>query len=416
MRADPASPELPTRADVLVVGGGAAGLMAATEAAKRGRATFLLEKNARLGLKILISGGGRCNLTTTKRGRELEAEYGERRGRWLRHALRSFAPVDLVAMVEGAGVPLREEDLDKIFPTSGRAGDVLEALLGLAANAGVTILRNTPMAEVERADDGYVVQTPRGAIRATSLVLATGGLSYPKTGSTGDGYRVARSLGHGLVPTVPHLAPLAIDTPWVHELAGIVLNDASIAVAPRGGVVLCRRQRPILFTHRGLSGPAPMDLSGFVEEKGGNCEVILDFVPGTHREQLERGLVEEARSHGRRNTVSVLPRELPERLRRALAGLAEADVPLAEMRKEQRRRLLDHLKECRIPVERSLGLAHAEVTRGGIPLDEVDARTMQSKIAPGLFLCGEILDVDGPIGGFNFQAAFATARLAGANA
>lgn len=412
----PSDRTLPSRADVVVVGGGAAGLMAAIQAAGRGRDTILLEKNARLGLKILISGGGRCNLTTTKRGRDLEAEYGLRRGRWLRHALRSFTPVDLVALIEGAGVPLREEDLDKVFPASGRAADVLEALLGIAGRAGVTIVRDTPMADVESDGEGYVVHTARGSIRTHGVVLATGGLSYPKTGSTGDGYRVAQSFGHGMVPTVPHLAPLAIEAPWVRDLAGIVLNDATIAVTSRGGEVLCKRQRPILFTHKGLSGPAPMDLSGFVEEVGGGCEVVLDFAPRAKREELERELVEQARTNGRRTTVNALSRDLPERLRRALVELASADGPVAELRRDRRQRLLTFLKECRIPVDRSLGLGHAEVTRGGIPLEEVDARTMESKLAPGLFLCGEILDVDGPIGGFNFQAAFATARLAGLHA
>ena len=360
----PVSPDivLPARVDVVVVGGGAAGLMAAIQAAGRGRTTILLEKNVRLGLKILISGGGRCNLTTTKSGRDLEAEYGARRGRWLRHALRSFTPNDLVALIEGAGVPLREEDLDKIFPTSGRAVDVRDALLSLAVQAGVNVSPGTPMTDAELDSDGFAVHTPRGLVRTSSLVLATGGLSYPKTGSTGDGYRVARSLGHGLVPTVPHLAPLAIEAVWVRDLAGIVLNHSTIAIARRGGEMLCRRQRPILFTHKGLSGPAPMDLSGFVEEVGGGCEAIIDFVPDVDREGLERDLVEHARTHGRRSTVNALSRDLPERLRRALVDLADAAFPLAELPKARRRQLLTLLKGCRIPVERSLGLDHAEVT------------------------------------------------------
>jgi predicted Rossmann fold flavoprotein len=410
-------PAMPKSVDVVVVGGGAAGLMAAIQAAGRGRSTVLLEKNARLGLKILISGGGRCNLTTTKSGRELETEYGTRRGRWLRHALRSFQPEQLVAMIEEAGVPLREEDLDKIFPVSGRAADVLRCLLKLAADAGVTIVTTTPMLHASRAADGrFVVITPRGDIRCTSLVLSTGGISYPKTGSTGDGYRVAGQFGHELTPTVPHLAPLAVSESWVRELAGIVLNDSVIAVAKKGGDVLCRRRRPILFTHKGLSGPGPMDLSGFVEEEGSGCEVIFDFMPDANAEELSRQWMDQARVSGRRSTANSLPRELPERLRQALVRLADADGTVAELSKDKRRRLLHLLKECRVPVDRSLGLGHAEVTRGGIPLEEVDGRTMESKATAGLFLCGEILDVDGPIGGFNFQAAFATARLAGLHA
>jgi predicted Rossmann fold flavoprotein len=403
--------------DVVVVGGGAAGLMASIQAARRGRRTVLLEKNLRLGLKILISGGGRCNLTTTMSGRELEAEYGTRRGRWLRHALRSFQPKQLVAMIEAGGVPLQEEDLDKIFPVSARAGDILQCLLRLADDAGVDIRRDAPMLEVSRAANGeFVVTTPNGDVCAASLVLSTGGLSYPKTGSTGDGYRVTKQLGHGLVPTVPHLAPLAVAEPWVRDLAGIVLNDAVIAVADRHGRVLCRRRRPILFTHKGLSGPGPMDLSGFVEAEGGQCEVVFDFVPDVHAEELARQWMELAKTGGKRGVANALPRELPERLRQTLTRLADAEGTVAELSRDRRRRLLQLLKDCRVPVDRSLGLGHAEVTRGGIPLDEVDGRTMESKLVEGLFLCGEILDIDGPIGGFNFQAAFATARLAGLHA
>lgn len=413
----PTPHELPRSADVVVVGGGAAGMMAAMQAGNRGRSTVLLEKNARLGLKILISGGGRCNLTTTKSGRELEEEFGTRRGRWLRHALRSFQPQHLIAMIEAAGVPLQEEDLEKIFPKSSRAADVLQCLLRLTEDSGTAIVPNTPMLKASRAADGrFTVTTPHSDIRAASLVLSTGGLSYPKTGSTGDGYRVAGHFGHQLVPTFPHLAPLAIADSWVRSLAGMVLNDSLITVARKDGVVLCRRRRPILFTHKGLSGPGPMDLSGFVEEVGGGCEVIFDFVPDMTAEELSRQWLEQARVGGRRSTANALPRELPERLRQTLTRLANAEGTVAELPTDGRRRLLHLLKDCRMPVDRSLGLAHAEVTRGGIPLDEVDGHTMESKLAPGLYLCGEILDVDGPIGGFNFQAAFVTGRLAGLHA
>ncbi len=408
---------LPKSADVVVVGGGAAGIMAAIQAGRRGRSTVLLEKNPRLGLKILISGGGRCNLTTTKSGRELEAEYGARRGRWLRSALRAFQPQQLIAMIEEAGVPLQEEGLEKIFPVSGRAVDVLQCLLRLTEESGTAIVPDTPMLQASRGADGrFAVTTPRGEIHAGSLVLSTGGLSYPKSGSTGDGYGVAGHFGHQLVPTVPHLAPLAVADSWVHDLAGITIDDAVIAVAKKGGSMLCRRRRPILFTHRGLSGPGPMDLSGFVEEAGGGCEVILDFAPDVTAEELSRQWIERARTAGRCSTANALPRPLPERLRQTLTRLADAGGTVAELPKDRRRRLLHLLKDCRVSVDRSLGLAHAEVTRGGIPLDEVDSRTMESRLAPGLYLCGEILDVDGPIGGFNFQAAFATGRLAGLHA
>ena len=403
---------------MLVVGGGAAGLMAAIQAAGRGRRTVLLEKNQRPGLKILISGGGRCNLTTTRQGKDLEAQYGKRRGRWLRHALRAFPPTALRAFVEAAGVPLREEDLEKLFPVSQQARDVVDALLRLSRDAGVELVREAPVTGLARVGDGFVATTPSGRFAADSVVLATGGLSYPKTGATGDGYAWCRSFGHTITETFPALAPLRVDQRWVHELQGIVLHDVDIACVGADGRETLRRRRPILFTHKGLSGPAPMDLAGDVEEQRGAAQARFDFVPETNREALEQQWLAIVKSHGTRRVDALLPRALPERMRQALVARsgAGADVTLAALSKDARRKLLTAVKDLRVPVPRSLGYAAAEVTRGGVALDEVDARTMQSKLQPGLFVCGELLDVDGPIGGFNFQAAFATGRLAGLHA
>jgi predicted Rossmann fold flavoprotein len=413
-RAGGAAP--PERADVAVVGAGAAGLIAAIEAARRGRRTVLLEKNRHPGLKILISGGGRCNLTTTKSGADLEAQYGARRGRFLRHALRSFPPAALRAWIEAAGVPLQEEDLDKLFPVSQRARDVVDALLALAAAAGVVLIAAAPVTAVARTDSQFTLATPRGAIACASLVLATGGLSYPKTGATGDGYAFARALGHTVTPTFPALAPLRVDAEWIRALQGIVVHGVPLTSLDGGGRAVTTRVRPILFTHKGLSGPAPMDLAGDVEEAAGRGAVRFDFAPGIAADALEAQWLAAARVHGARRTDSLLPAQLPERLRAALCALAGADTTLATITREQRRRLCAAVKDLRVPVAHSLGYDHAEVTRGGVALDEVDPRTMASRVCPGLFVCGELLDVDGPIGGFNFQAAFATGRLAGRNA
>ena len=400
------------RRDIVVVGAGAAGLMAAAVAARRGHRVLLIEKNRRPGLKILISGGGRCNLTTTLAGAPLEAQYGTRRGRFLRHALRSFPPAALRAHVEALGVPLREEDLDKVFPISQRAQDVLDALVRDACEAGVELALETPMAGLSGDDAGFSVATANGPIETTRVILATGGLSYQKTGATGDGQRVARALGHTITPMVPALAPLAVDAPWLTELAGLVL-DAAIAVVDSAGVTRIVRRRPVLITHRGLSGPGAMDVAGDVEECGG-CTVRLDLAPDIAREKVEDALVVAARHAGRRLVQHALPSSIPERLRIALCRRHQAhELVIAELPRPLRRVLAADVKGLELQVERSLGFAHAEVTRGGVALDEVDPRTMESRVRPGLFVCGELLDVDGPIGGFNFQAAFATGRLAG---
>jgi len=400
-------------ADVIVVGAGAAGLMAAAQAARRGRETLLLEKQQRPGLKILISGGGRCNLTTTRSGADLEAQFGVRRGRFLRHALRSFPPAALREMFERLGVPLQEEDLEKLFPVSQRARDVLDALLRHSEECGAMLRPGTALRGLRRSGADFLLDTDAGELCCAAVVLATGGRSYPKTGATGDGYAWCRQLGHAVTETVPALAPLLVEEPWVRQLQGIVLSGVELAVLDGDGRVINARTRPILFTHRGLSGPAPMDVAGDIEERGG-AVIRLDFAPDSSPEQLESEWLAAAAAHGRRQADSLLPPTLPERLRRVLCELAGAGgMLLAELPKDVRRRLLATVKNVRLPVQRSRGFDHAEVTRGGVALDEVDARTMESKLVPGLFLCGELLDIDGPIGGFNFQAAFATGRLAG---
>jgi predicted Rossmann fold flavoprotein len=411
------APALPSAVDVVVVGAGAAGLMAAIEAGRRGRRTLLLEKQQRPGLKILISGGGRCNLTTTRAGADLEAQYGAARGRFLRHALRAFPPTALRAFIEQAGVPLQEEDLDKLFPVSQKARDVVDALLRQVAQSGAQLALGTPVRDVvAHASGDFTVRTDRGDVQAASVVLATGGLSYPKTGATGDGYPWCRALGHTVTATWPALAPLAVAEPWVRELQGIVLHGVALTSLDAARQPVTTRVRPILFTHKGLSGPAPMDLAGDVEQAQGAAAVRFDFAPDRRADELEAEWLALAAAHGGRRASSVLPAALPERVRAALCAQAGGDVPLANWPRPQRRALVAATKGLVVPVGRSLGYDHAEVTRGGVALAEIDARTMQSKVRPGLFVCGELLDVDGPIGGFNFQAAFATGRLAGLHA
>ena len=402
--------------DVVVIGGGAAGLFAAATAANRGRTVVLLEKNERPGLKILISGGGRCNVTTTRSGKDLELQYGERRGRFLRHSLHGLPPTSVVAHFERLGVPLREEDLEKLFPVSQKARDVLEALLADCRRSGAQVVTSAAVLSVARDGDRFVVATNDRVWRAHSVIVATGGLSYRKTGATGDGYGFVRSFGHSITSTYPALAPLQVDAAWVRQLQGIVLHGVEIASMDRHGRIKTRRTRPVLFTHKGLSGPAPMDLAGDIEESHGGM-VRLDFAPNASIAELESQWLESAKHHGKRLAASLLPAELPDRLRTALCALAGCEgITLANLDRAARQRLLSVVKDLRVPCERSLGFDHAEVTRGGVALDEVDPKTMQSRLQPGLFLCGEVLDIDGPIGGFNFQAAFATGRVAGLHA
>jgi predicted Rossmann fold flavoprotein len=285
------------------------------------------------------------------------------------------------------------------------------------AQSGARLALGTPVCDVAaHAGGGFTVRTDRGDVQAASVVLATGGLSYPKTGATGDGYPWCRALGHTVTATWPALAPLAVAEPWVRELQGIVLHGVALTSLDAARTPGTTRTRPILFTHKGLSGPAPMDLAGDVEAAAGQGAVRFDFAPELRGDELEPQWLAAAAAHGSRRVDSVLPAHLPERVRAALCAHAGGNPTLAAWPREQRRALLGALKGLVVPVSRSLGYGQAEVTRGGVALGEVDARTMQSKVCPGLFVCGELLDVDGPIGGFNFQAAFATGRLAGLHA
>lgn len=438
--AEPASHSLPTAAetwDVVVVGAGAAGLMAAAVAANRRRSTLLLEKNQRPGIKILMSGGTRCNLTQSTDAPGIIAAYG-RSGRFLRAALGRLDPAGLVALVEAEGVPTKVEPTGKIFPVSDRAEDVLGAFMRRLTRSGATLALGEPLQSIERLPgDGssggarFALTTPLRTLHTVSLLIATGGRSYPGSGTTGDGYAWAESLGHTIVPPRPALTPLTTDVPWVRELKGVTLPDVAVSLrriaagdtspiaAPTKAKPIDRRRGSLLFAHFGLSGPAALDISRFVsgDENPRSLELVLDFLPDIAAEPLLQSLKEAARKPGRRPASALLPEELPRRLRTELLTIAgvPAEKPAAELSSGELQRLANAFKGTRLPLSGTLGFKKAEVTAGGVALDEVDSKTMESKLVPGLFFAGEVLDLDGPIGGYNFQAAFSTGMLAGEN-
>lgn len=426
--------------DVVVVGAGAAGLLAAARAAERGRRVLLLEKNRRPGVKILMSGGTRCNLTHAISPRGIVEAFGPP-GRFLHSALAAFGPRDLVDLVEAEGVPTKVEPGGKIFPVSDRATDVLHALLGRLRRGGCTVAEGEPLADLERSGSGFRLATPRRTLAAERVVVTTGGQSYPGCGTTGDGYRWAKKLGHTIVPPRPSLVPVTTDAAWVHALKGVTVPDVEVRVVGKGGSVLLAattgsRGRPstslgagkapptlavrrggFLFTHVGLSGPAVLDVSRAVSGHPRPDDLALecDFLPDVPDDEASALLQREAGEGSGRMLASLLGDRLPRRLREALLAQAVLDpgARAARLRREDRARWAAALKRMRIPVTGTLGFAKAEVTAGGVALDEVDSRTMESRRVPGLFFAGEILDLDGPIGGYNFQAAFSTGWAAG---
>ena len=379
--------------DVAVVGAGAAGLMAAIFAGRAGRRVVALDAAPKIGAKILISGGGRCNVTHDA----VRAEDFNGNRNAIAKVLRAFDVERTIAFFEELGVPLKREETGKLFPVSDRARDVVEALLAAAREAGVEIRTGVRMTSLD--------------LDARHVILATGGRSVPKTGSDGSGYALARAAGHTVTPVFPALVPLiTAEGHWSRAISGTSV-EAELAVKSPSGRVLHRERGSMLFTHFGLSGPAVLDVSRhFIAAQP--ASLSASFLPGETFESMEALLLEH--DNPRATFGSILRRRLPDRLIAQLdsGGMAAA---LHTLSKEERRRLIRNAVDCALPVERDRGFDYAEVTAGGVPLSEVDVRTMRSRLAPNLSLAGEILDVDGKIGGYNFQWAWASGYLAGLN-
>jgi predicted flavoprotein YhiN len=368
----------------------------------------------------------------------------------------------LIKLIEDEGVPTKVEETGKVFPVSNRATDVLEALLRRLAQSGARLVLDSPVVGIERNDDGFAVTTMSRTLNASGtlsrndialgagssrreepaffapkVIVTVGGQSYPGSGTTGDGYAWAASVGHTVVPPRPALTPLTTDAAWVRAISGVTVPDVALRILPGGqgargdprqaGVAsratpatlkpLDERRGSLLFTHFGLSGPVAMDISRSVTAAADptSLALVCDFLPNLRAEALDEQIRDSAAREGKRHIAGFLAPELPRRLVEQLIALAS--LPLeqrgAELSKPGRAALVRALKATPISLTGTRGFAKAEVTAGGVLLAEIDSRTMQSKLVPGLYFAGEILDLDGPIGGYNFQAAFSTGLLAG---
>jgi predicted Rossmann fold flavoprotein len=412
---------------VIVIGAGAAGLFAATFASGAGATTLLLEKNKKLGVKILMSGGTRCNITQDTDWRGIVAAFADRQGRFLKFALASFTPEDVQNWFRRAGLAMKTEETGKIFPESDRAIDVRDAIVQQAREAGATILAGTPVTDIRPSPSGFQVITGSATLCCQKLIVTTGGQSFPGCGTCGDGYPWLARLGHRIITPRPALTPLRIVDAWVRELAGVTVPDTGLSLRLDGLPATGSKPIPdrrdsargsFLFTHRGCSGPAVLNVSRGVSDPAFPVPKILccDWLPAWNEEALRQRLLNSAAKERSIGTLisDWIPRRLAERLC-SLAGVA-FNQSLAELGKKRVNALLRQLKHCELAIDGTLGFGKAEVTAGGVSLDEVDPVTMESRLVPGLFLAGEILDVDGPIGGYNFQAAWSSGRLAGLSA
>lgn len=403
-------------ADVAIVGAGAAGLTAAIFAAETapGARIVLLEGARSIGAKILVSGGGRCNVTHHA---VVPEDFNGVRP-VVRNVLAAFGVPATVAWFATLGVELRREETGKLFPVGNKAATVVSALVARCRALGVTLATGHRVTALERRDDGrLVIAHAHGTLTARRVVMATGGRSLPKSGSDGAGWEMVRALGHTVTATHQALVPLVFtpDSPFA-ELAGIS-HPAELTVTA-GGKRLDRRSGSLLWTHVGASGPVVMDASRHwivAAAEGARPELALNLFPGEDFEAVDRRFTAIARERPKVSLARLVSELVPERAAATFVRLAgvEPATPNARLSREERRRVVRTLTATVLPVERPRGWNHAEVTAGGVPLAEIDYRTMASRVVPGLHLIGEMLDCDGRIGGFNFQWAWATGHLAG---
>ena len=400
-------------ADAVIIGGGAAGTLCAALAAGRGLKTVLLEPNRELGRKLRITGKGRCNVTNDCTPREfIEAIPGD--GRFLQSAIHRFSCQDVMAFFEGLGVPLKTERGRRVFPVSDKAGDIAGALARLCHKNGVEILREKAKA-IKTGEDGVcAVVTERGEIPCRSAVICTGGLSYPGTGSTGDGYAMARALGHTVNQCRPSLVPLESPDGYCREMQGFSLRNVTLS-AYEDGKLIYRELGEMLFTHFGVSGPLVLSASAHMRAFGkASYRLSIDLKPGLDEKKLDARILRDlAKFQNRefRNCLGELAGRAMIPVLVRLSGIPETERANSITR-EQRQRLVRLFKDFPVAISGPRPIAAAIITSGGVSTREVDPRTMMSKLVPGLYFAGEVLDLDAYTGGYNLQIAWSTAHAA----
>ena len=404
--------------NVIVVGGGAAGMMAAIFAARNGQNVTLLEKNEKLGKKIFITGKGRCNITNASEIEDLFSAVISN-PKFLYSGFYSFTNDQVIHFFEELGVATKIERGNRVFPVSDRAADVIDALFFhmKKLNIPVTQARASQICLEEGRVSG--VETDCGFFPCRAAVLATGGCSYPATGSTGDGYEMARALGHTVVSPVPSLVPLEAKEDFCGKMQGLALKNVSLRVKNQKGKVVYQEQGELLFTHFGLSGPLVLSASAHMRDFAREqYTCVIDLKPALEEQKLDARLVRELSEQANRDFQNVLGSLVPRLMVPTVIALTgiPGDRKAHDMTKGERRRLLEVLKGLVIHIRGPRPIAEAIITSGGVKVGEIDPKTMGSKKVPGLFFAGELIDVDAYTGGFNLQIAWATGRAAGESA
>ena len=400
------------RYDVIVIGGGPAGMFAAITAARRGLRVLLLERNDRLGKKLLITGKGRCNVTNDCDEQEVLRNI-PRNGRFLYSAMTALPPRSVMDFFEKQGCALKTERGNRVFPQSDKSSSVLQCLQKVMQQQGVTV-RTARVSQI-LTEDGKVigVRTETESIYANNVILATGGLSYPTTGSTGDGYAMAEALGHTIKQTEGSLVPLETAGEDCPAMQGLSLRNVGVKLLNEKGKVLYKDFGELLFTHFGVSGPTVLSASAHL--KGERCRLVIDLKPALDESKLDSRILRDLEMYQNRTMenalTDLLPRSMiPVVLRRT--GI-DGDLQANSLTKQSRRRLVEELKGFSLEITGKRPVAEAIITSGGIAVSQIDPKTMESKLIPGLYFAGEILDCDAYTGGFNLQIAWATAYAAG---
>lgn len=403
--------------NIIVIGGGAAGLMAAGTAAEQGARVTLLETNEKVGRKLFITGKGRCNVCNNC-DTQTVLQHVPVNPRFLYSALGCFSPTDVMAFFEDHGVPLKTERGNRVFPVSDKSSDIIDALFTWVKRLGVTIIQKT--AESLAITDGRVTGVCAGGktYHADRVIIATGGASYPQTGSTGDGYRFAREAGHTVVPPNPSLVPLVESGDTCREMMGLSLRNVQVTVYEGEKQIFCDFGE-MLFTHFGLSGPLILSASAHMRHFGSKeYRIEIDLKPALDEKTLDKRLLGDFDKYKNSDFINALGDLLPRKMIPTVVRLSGIDphVKVNSITKAQRASLLHTLKHFTVQVSGKRPIAEAIVTTGGVSVREINPKTMESKKCAGLYFAGEVLDVDAYTGGFNLQIAWSTGRLAGLSA